>query len=129
MEIKAQAFKIKGMNKDASYSTFSSEHSLDNHNVRLTARNGNNLMSITNEKGNARLKFTDITPVKVITYTYASSFNNYINELRPTLYVYNSSFSNYINELIAEGTEVPGLPVNYTYSSAFTNYINELINS
>ena len=55
MQIKDTTLKIKGMNKDLSYSAFNPEFSWDNHNIRLTARDGNDLMSITNEKGNLQL--------------------------------------------------------------------------
>jgi hypothetical protein len=43
------------MRKDDSYSSFNPEYSLYNKNIRLTARNANDLLSITNEKGNSLL--------------------------------------------------------------------------
>ena len=55
MEIKGATYKVKGMNKDLSYSAFNPEYSYHNKNIRLTARDGNNLLAITNEKGNLPL--------------------------------------------------------------------------
>ena len=51
MQIKSANYKIKGMNQDLSYSAFNPEFSWENKNIRLTARDSNNLMSITNERG------------------------------------------------------------------------------
>lgn len=52
MQIKSSQYKIRGMNKDLSYSAFNPEYSWHNHNVRLTARDDNDLLSVTNERGN-----------------------------------------------------------------------------
>ena len=52
MKIKSQNYKIKGMRMDDSYSSFSPEYSWGNKNIRLTARDGNDLLSVTNERGN-----------------------------------------------------------------------------
>lgn len=51
MQIKGSQYKIKGMNKDLSYSAFNPEYSWENKNIRLTARDNNDLLSVTNEKG------------------------------------------------------------------------------
>lgn len=61
MKISSQQFKIRGMNKDLSYSAFNPEYSWENRNVRLTARDGNDLLSVTNEKGNTTLSMTEET--------------------------------------------------------------------
>lgn len=47
---------IKGMTRDASVSRFSPEFAFDNHNIRITAREGNTLLSVTNEKGNKAIQ-------------------------------------------------------------------------
>ena len=57
MQIKQSVYKIKGMRKDDSYSSFNPEYSWDNKNIRLTARDGNDLLSITNERGNTSISF------------------------------------------------------------------------
>jgi len=61
MKIKAEQYKIKGMNQDLSNSAFNKDFSWENHNIRLTARGGdesysnNDLLSVTNEKGNLNI--------------------------------------------------------------------------
>ena len=50
---------IRGMQKDTSVSKFSSEYMYDAQNIRLTAREGGTLLSITNEKGNKEVMLKD----------------------------------------------------------------------
>lgn len=52
---KAQEFIIKGMNRDLSVSKFTPEFAYENMNLRITALNGNTLLSVTNEIGNTEL--------------------------------------------------------------------------
>lgn len=52
MPIKTDLHIIKGMQRDFSVSKASNEFAFDALNIRLTAREGNTLLSITNEKGN-----------------------------------------------------------------------------
>ena len=42
---------IKGMNRDMTVSKFPADHSFENKNIRITQREGQTLLSITNEKG------------------------------------------------------------------------------
>lgn len=56
MAIKTDLHQIKGMQKDFSVSKASNEFAFDAMNIRLTAREGNTLLSITNEKGNKEVK-------------------------------------------------------------------------
>lgn len=127
MQIKQSVFKIKGMRRDDSYSSFNPEYSWNNHNVRLTARDGNDLMSVTNERGNLKLNINLISIPKyqctftnyvgVFIYynsTYRSLFTNYINTQRVINYSYNSDFTNYVEKFS---------PSTYIYNSDFTNYI------
>jgi len=58
MQIKSSGHRICGMNRDNSYSTFNPEFSWENKNIRLTARDGNDLLSITNEKGNSKIQLS-----------------------------------------------------------------------
>ena len=122
MNIKQSIYKIKGMRKDDSYSSFNPEYSWDNKNIRLTARDSNDLLSVTNEKGNSQLSFNDITPERIFTYSYASTFVDHINEIIDVSYTYQSTFGRYVYEL-SDGPAAPS----YTYDSEFTSYINELI--
>lgn len=46
---------IKGMSRDASISKASSDFSFENMNIRITAREDNTLLSVTNEKGNKEI--------------------------------------------------------------------------
>lgn len=52
MPIKTDLHIIKGMQKDISVSKANAEFAFDALNIRLTAREGNTLLSVTNEKGN-----------------------------------------------------------------------------
>lgn len=55
MAIKQEFHAIKGIQRDLTVSKFSPEYAFDAHNIRLTARDGNNLLSVTNEKGTKEL--------------------------------------------------------------------------
>ena len=52
MPVKTDLHQIKGMQRDFSVSKASNEFAFDAMNIRLTAREGNTLLSVTNEKGN-----------------------------------------------------------------------------
>lgn len=51
-------FKIKGMQRDISNSTFKSEYAFENMNLRITADKDNGLLSVTNERGTKELIIT-----------------------------------------------------------------------
>lgn len=55
MQTKSQLYEIIGMNQDDSYSSFDKKFSWENKNIRVTAIDDNNLLSISNEKGNGKL--------------------------------------------------------------------------
>ena len=101
MQIRSQNYKIKGMRQDESYSAFNPEYSWSNKNIRLTARDGNDLLSITNERGNLSIGineyYRDDNPTK---YSYISTFHGYSNTMELATYSYDSTFSNYSNTLI-----------------------------
>ena len=78
MQIKQSVYKIKGMRKDDSYSSFNPEYSWDNKNIRLTARDSNDLLSVTNEKGNSQLSFNDVSPIRVVDYAYTYLFKKFL---------------------------------------------------
>lgn len=55
MTPKSTSHVIKGMQKDTSKSKLSREFAFDAKNIRITAREDNSLLTITNEKGNDRV--------------------------------------------------------------------------
>ena len=54
--IKQEAHIVKGMQRDLTVSKFNPEFVFDAQNIRITARENNSLLSITNEKGNKPIK-------------------------------------------------------------------------
>ena len=108
------------MNKDLSYSAFNPEYSWHNKNIRLTARGSNDLLSVTNEKGNLSISFNEYfrDPTTTV-YSYIPSFFGYVNTMEPPTYNYSPTFSNYTNVLV---------PRAYNYEATFSNYTNTLIN-
>lgn len=57
--IKQEAHAIKGIQRDLTVSKFNSEFAFDAQNIRITARDHNTLLSITNEKGNKEIILKD----------------------------------------------------------------------
>lgn len=57
--IKQDIHVIKGMQKDISVSKFNSEFVFDAQNIRITAKEDNTLMSVTNEKGTKEVVLKD----------------------------------------------------------------------
>lgn len=66
MSIKTDLHTIKGMQKDISVSKASNEFAFDALNIRLTAREGNTLLSVTNEKGNKEVPIYDLNNSVII---------------------------------------------------------------
>ena len=56
MEQKIEQFILKGMQRDTSISKVPNEFSFENMNIRITARDNNTLLSVTNEKGNKEIE-------------------------------------------------------------------------
>lgn len=58
---------IKGMQRDISVSKFNPEYAFDAQNIRITARDNNTLLSVTNERGNRifDIKNTDGNTIKI----------------------------------------------------------------
>ena len=54
---KKVTFKTKGMQRDLAASAFTSEFAYENKNIRITATDGNTLLSIVNERGNSEIIF------------------------------------------------------------------------
>lgn len=57
MQRKVVELHNRGMRRDDSISKTSNEFAFHNHNIRITARDNNTLLSITNEKGNSEITF------------------------------------------------------------------------
>lgn len=82
MEIKRTQLVPRGMQQDLSISKFNPEFSYENRNIRITAREDSSLLSITNERGNKIIEFTDAEDTKFTSFKgtcigYAS-LNSYI---------------------------------------------------
>ena len=73
--IKQDIHVIKGMQKDISVSKFNSEFVFDAQNIRITAKEDNTLMAVTNEKGTKEIAIEGILEGTVIGYNV---LNNYI---------------------------------------------------
>ena len=57
--IKQETHVVKGMQRDLTVSKFSPEYAFDAQNIRITARDHNTFLSITNEKGNKEIELRD----------------------------------------------------------------------
>lgn len=68
MTMKLTNFGFKGMSKDTSDPKHAVESYFDAHNIRITPNEGNTLLSITNEKGNAKYVEEEVKGV-VLGYT------------------------------------------------------------
>lgn len=60
MAIKAAQFKVRGMQRDNSESTFNPQFAFENMNMRVSARDNNTQLSLQNEQGNDTLSIIDI---------------------------------------------------------------------
>ena len=80
--IKQDAHIFSGMQRDMSISRQKPEFLWDAHNIRLTAREGDTLLSITNEKGTKNIEFTtrdnSMSPYMKGTYLGHCVINNYL---------------------------------------------------
>lgn len=61
MTIKSERHIIRGMQRDLSVSKFNPEFAFECKNIRITARENNTLLSVTNEKGNLELPLKTLT--------------------------------------------------------------------
>lgn len=60
-------FKTIGMQRDLSESSFNPKFAYENKNIRITALDGNTLLSITNEKGTKNLHINDVDSIEGVT--------------------------------------------------------------
>lgn len=63
MEPKSQTFMIKGMRRDLSKGIFDSNYAFEINNMRITTREDNTLLSLTNEKGNMELSISNLSSI------------------------------------------------------------------
>lgn len=59
MALKQEQHYFKGMQRDLSVSKFNPEYAFDAQNIRITARENNTLLTVTNEKGNKEVPLKD----------------------------------------------------------------------
>ena len=64
MQPKAQTFTIKGMRRDLSKGIFDSNYAFEIKNMRITTREDNTLLSLTNEKGNLEIAVTNVSSIQ-----------------------------------------------------------------
>jgi len=109
MQIKNNTYKIRGMNKDLSYKSFNPNYSFDNKNIRLTVRDDNGLLRVSNEVGNKINWFTFkslnvnysylIQMFRIfrdILYNFKQTVSEYIDLDRDILYNFKQLTSSYI---------------------------------
>lgn len=65
MEQKAYVCGNKGMVRDISISKGSNEYAYENHNIRITANEGETFLSLTNERGNTELIIKDDSDITI----------------------------------------------------------------
>ena len=61
MALQQEQHVIKGMQRDLTISKFSPEFAFDCQNIRITARDNNTLLSVTNERGTSLIQLKDTT--------------------------------------------------------------------
>ena len=60
MAFKTVTYKIIGMHQDLSESAASDKYSYENMNIRIDSRHNNTMLSIENEKGNAKISSINV---------------------------------------------------------------------
>jgi hypothetical protein len=63
-------YKTIGMQRDSSESSFDSKFAFENMNMRITARDSNTLLSLSNERGNLEMTLVDDESVSTIIEGY-----------------------------------------------------------
>ena len=72
MALKKSQHFVRGMQRDLSVSKFNPEFAFDCQNIRITARENNTLLTVTNEKGNKELLITPDPEGKPISRIFVS---------------------------------------------------------
>lgn len=85
MGAKAQQFVPKGMKRDYSASKADPQYAYENHNIRITSRENNTLLSITNEKGNAPIVIEPSLKYVGIEITVNREVSDYSTQVKATL--------------------------------------------
>lgn len=98
---KSTSFKIKGINRDLSPSTFNQDYAYDAKNIRITSLDGNTLLSITNEKGNKKINIKGDsivgTPIGSVSIDNTLVLFSHIDYLNPIIDNINSTSSEVTN--------------------------------
>lgn len=66
MALKKEQHFFKGMQRDLSVSKFNPEYAFDAQNIRITARDNNTLLTVTNERGNKEIPLKSPSGVTVV---------------------------------------------------------------
>jgi len=110
---KIAQFVIKGMQRDLSASKFNPDYAYENMNIRITAREGKNLLSITNEKGNLEMVILDSEgSALTITGNFMGRnvLNNIITIFTHNIYdriyrlIYTPSTNSFVGTLLYDGS-------------------------
>lgn len=64
MQPKTQTFMVKGMRRDLSKGLFDSNYAFEIKNMRITTREDNTLLSLTNEKGNLEIAVSNLPSIQ-----------------------------------------------------------------
>jgi len=126
MQIKTQLYSIVGMNKDISYSKMPANNAIDCKNIRIDARDKNNLFRISNEKGNSwisiKFKGFNLTYEYVVIYSkmFRDVFYRYFSIIDYPVYFLRNILYKYIANVDSLVYEIRNILYKYTsYSSNF----------
>lgn len=101
MAMRVEQHAIKGIQRDLTRSKFSNEFAFDAQNIRITARDNNTLLSVTNEKGNKDIPLVD-TDGNEVTLEGTVIGYNVLNEYL-TLFTTDNNSSDHIYRLHRDG--------------------------
>ena len=110
---KIAQFVIKGMQRDLSASKFNPDFAYENMNIRITAREGKNLLSVTNEKGNVEITILDNEGEPLLlegNFVGRNVLNNIITILTCDVYdkiyrlIYTPSTNSFVGTILYDGT-------------------------
>lgn len=127
MALKKSQHFVRGMQRDLSVSKFNPEFAFDCQNIRITARENNTLLTVTNEKGNKELLITPDPEGKPISRIFVSyrvtegihealfSFSN--NPPVPFELFFNFILNGELVSTSIEVTQNPAYPMVYRFGS------------
>lgn len=120
MEQKVAVFQNKGMSRDLSISKQNNEFAFENFNIRLTAKDGDTLFSVTSEKGNSKINIDE-------EYSYTATLNCYADGE----WFLSDSYNKEINVIFTDitgATETTVIPSNTLSGNNFLTTGNKVSN-